>query len=91
MTATKELTLVNKYGMHVRPAGAFAKVCQKYACDVTVDNAGNAVSGKSVLSLMTLEAPVGTVLRVTAVGDDADLCLAELEELVANHFGIADE
>ena len=91
MTITKELTLVNKYGMHVRPAGALAKACQKYACDVTVSNAGTSVSGKSVLGLMTLEAPVGTVLKVVAEGDDADLAVAEIEELVRNHFGIADE
>ena len=91
MTITKELTLVHKYGMHVRPAGALAKVCQKYASDVTVENAGNAVSGKSVLGLMTLEAPVGTVLKVTVDGEDADLAMAEIEELVRNHFGIADE
>lgn len=91
MTITRELTLVNKYGMHVRPAGALAKACQKYASDVTVANAGVSVSGKSVLGLMTLEAPVGTVLTVTAAGDDADLAMAEIEELVRNHFGIADE
>ena len=91
MTIVKEITLVNKYGMHVRPAGALAKVCQKYLCEISVENAGNVVSGKSVLGLMTLEAPVGTVLTVTAAGDDADLAMAEIEELVRNHFGIADE
>ena len=91
MTVTREVTLVNKYGMHVRPAGALAKVCQKYESEITVENAGNTVSGKSVLGLMTLEAPVGTVLKVTAEGGDADLAVAEIEELVKNHFGIADE
>ena len=91
MTISRELTLVNKYGMHVRPAGALAKVCQKYSCDVTDVNCGTSVSGKSVLGLMTLEAPVGTVLSVTAAGDDADLAMSEIEELVRNHFGIADE
>ena len=91
MTVVREVTLVNKYGMHVRPAGALAKVCQKYESEITVENAGNAVSGKSVLGLMTLEAPVGTVLKVTAEGGDADLAVAEIEELVKNHFGIADE
>jgi len=91
VTVTREVTLVNKYGMHVRPAGALAKVCQKYESEITVANAGNAVSGKSVLGLMTLEASVGTVLKVTAEGGDADLAVAEIEELVKNHFGIADE
>lgn len=91
MTITKEVQLINKYGMHVRPAGALAKVCQKYMSDVSVENAGNVVSGKSVLGLMTLEAPVGTVLKVTVEGDDADLVMAEIEELITNRFGIADE
>lgn len=91
MTITRDVTLVNKYGMHVRPAGALATLCQKYVADITFENAGNVVSGKSVLGLMTLEAPVGTVLKVVATGDDADLAVAEIEELVKNHFGIADE
>ena len=91
MTIVKELVLVNKYGMHVRPAGAFAKMCQKHICDITVANGDCSVSGKSVLGLMTLEAPVGTVLRVTASGPDAEQAMQELEELVNNHFGIADE
>ncbi len=91
MTITKEIALINKYGMHVRPAGALAKVCQKYMSEVTVVNASNSVSGKSVLGLMTLEAPVGTVLKITAEGDDANLVMAEIGELIANRFGIADE
>ncbi len=91
MTVRSEVTLVNKYGMHVRPAGALAKLCQKYESEITFENAGNVVSGKSVLGLMTLEAPVGTVLKVVAEGGDADLAVAEIEELVRNHFGIADE
>ncbi|MGI5870176.1 MAG: HPr family phosphocarrier protein [Kiritimatiellia bacterium] len=91
MTLTKEIPLINKYGMHVRPAGALARVCQKYMSEVTVSNGESTVSGKSVLGLMTLQAPVGTVLKFTAQGDDANLVLEEIEELVKNRFGIADE
>lgn len=91
MTITKEFELINKYGMHVRPAGVLAKICQKYMSEVSVTNGGITVSGKSVLGLMTLEAPVGTVLTVTAEGDDANLVMDEIEELIANRFGIADE
>jgi phosphotransferase system HPr-like phosphotransfer protein len=40
---------------------------------------------------MTLEAPKGTILKVTVTGSDADKAMAEIEELIANHFGIADE
>ena len=91
MIITKNLTLQNRYGMHVRPAGALAKTCLKYTCEVTVENGATFASGKSVLGLMMLEAPYGTTLKITADGEDAQLAMSEIEELIANRFGITDE
>ena len=91
MKVTRELELLNKYGMHVRPAGALAKVCQKFKADITVEKDGRAVSGKSVLGLMTLEAPCGSVLKFTVNGDDAQDAVDEIATLLANRFGILDE
>ena len=88
---TKELTLKNKYGMHVRPAGLFAKIASRFNADVEVEKDGNVVSGKSIMALMTLEAVCGTVLRVTASGPQAKEVLEELEALVARKFDIPDE
>jgi phosphocarrier protein len=88
---TKEFELINKYGMHVRPAGALAKLCQKYQSDVTVEKEGRSVSGKSVLGLMTLEAPYGTRLKVTVDGPDAEELIEAIGELIDNRFGIVDE
>ena len=88
---TKELTLQNKYGMHVRPAGLFAKVASRFDADVEVEKDGNSVSGKSIMALMTLEATCGTVLEVTASGPQAAEVLEELEALVARKFDIPDE
>lgn len=88
---TKELTLQNKYGLHVRPAGLFAKVASRYNADVEVEKDGNVVSGKSIMALMTLEAVCGTVLKVTASGPQAKDVLEELESLVSRKFDIPDE
>ena len=88
---TKELTLKNKYGMHVRPAGLFAKIASRFNADVEVEKDGNVVSGKSIMALMTLEAVCGTTLRVTAVGPQAREVLDELEALVSRKFDIPDE
>ena len=88
---TKELTLQNKYGMHVRPAGLFAKVASRFDADVEVEKDVNSVSGKSIMALMTLEATCGTVLKVTASGPQAAEVLEELEALVARKFDIPDE
>lgn len=88
---TRELTLLNKYGMHVRPAGLFAKVASRFDADIEVEKDGNAVSGKSIMALMTLEATCGTVLKVSASGAQSVEALDELEALVARKFDIPDE
>ena len=88
---TREFTLHNKYGMHVRPAGLFAKTASRFDADVEVEKDGNAVSGKSIMALMTLDATCGTVLKVTASGPQAVEVLDELEALVARKFDIPDE
>ena len=88
---TREITLLNKYGMHVRPAGLFAKVASRFDAEVTVEKDGNVVSGKSIMALMTLEAVCGTVLKVTAEGAQAKEALDELEALVGRKFDIPDE
>ena len=88
---TREFTLLNKYGMHVRPAGLFAKTASKFDAEIEVEKDGNVVSGKSIMALMTLEAVNGTVLKVTASGPQASEALDELEALVARKFDIPDE
>ncbi len=88
---TRELTLLNKYGMHVRPAGLFAKVAARYKSEVKVRKDGNTVSGKSIMGLMTLEASCGTRLKVSAEGEDARKALDALESLVKRKFDIAEE
>lgn len=88
---TREFVLLNKYGMHVRPAGLFAKVASRFNAEVDVEKDGSVVSGKSIMALMTLEAVCGTKLRVTASGPQGREVLDELEALVARKFDIPDE
>ena len=88
---TRQMTLLNRYGMHVRPAGLFARTASQFDADIMVEKDGNVVSGKSIMALMTLEAVKGTVLTVSAEGPQAKEALDELAELVEQKFGIPDE
>ena len=87
----REFVLRNRYGMHVRPAGLFAKVASRFNADVQVEKDGSVVSGKSIMALMTLEAACGATLRVTASGPQARDVLDELQGLVERKFDIPDE
>lgn len=88
---TKVVLLKNKYGMHVRPAGLFAKVASKYRADVIVEKDGIKAPGKSIMALMTLEAVCGSELKLSATGEDAVAVLDELAALVDRKFDIPDE
>lgn len=88
---TRELTLLNRYGMHVRPAGLFAKTASKYDAEIEVEKDGNVVSGKSIMALMTLEAVCGSVLRISASGPQAEEALDDLAALIGRKFDIPDE
>jgi len=79
---TREFEIRNQYGIHARPAALFVKTAARFDADITVEKDGNAVSGKSIMGLMTLEAGRGAVLRVTASGSDGEEALDHLEALI---------
>lgn len=87
----RSVCLLNKYGLHVRPASLFAKVASRYNADVYVEKDGNVVSGKSILALMTLGAVCGTKLSLSAIGVQSTEVLDELVGLVSRKFDIPEE
>ena len=86
MTCTQEFTIVNKMGMHARPAAQFVKRASKFECEVWVEKDDEQVNGKSIMGLMMLAAGKGSKVKFLAKGDDAQLMLNELEALFAKKF-----
>jgi len=85
-TLKKELTVVNKLGIHARPAAMFVKTANRFTCDIFVEKDGEKVNGKSIMGLMMLAAGPGCKLTVHADGKDANAAVAELEELLKRKF-----
>jgi phosphocarrier protein HPr len=83
---TKELTIVNKLGIHARPAAMFVKTANRFACEIFVEKDGEKVNGKSIMGLMMLAAGPGSKLTVHAEGSDASRALTEIETLLKRKF-----
>ena len=83
----KDLTIENRNGLHARPAALFVKTSSKYRSEVWVEKDGERVNGKSIMGLMMLAAGKGSVLRVSAEGEDAQTVLDALEQLIRTRFG----
>ena len=82
----RDLTIVNRFGIHARPAALFVKAARQFESDILVEKDNDVVSGKSIMGLLTIEGRQGTVLKVSATGSDADEALDALEELVKQKF-----
>lgn len=82
-----EVTIVNKYGLHARPAMQFVELANKYACGIEVTKASLTVDAKSIMSVMRLAATKGTKLKIIADGNDATEAVEALTELIDSGFG----
>lgn len=80
------LTLLNKQGLHARAAAAFIKALQGLDVEVLVSWEGRTVNGRSILELLTLGAPQGSVLEIHIQGADAAIALTALTKLAENRF-----
>ena len=59
-TLTREMVVINKLGIHARPAAMFVKTANRFGCDVFVEKDGEKVNGKSIMGLMMLAAGPGS-------------------------------
>ncbi len=80
-------TIVNRLGLHARPAMAFVDCAAAFTSAVSVRKGDTEVDGKSIMQMMMLAATKGTTLQVTCEGDDADAACEAIRRLIADGFG----
>jgi phosphocarrier protein HPr len=83
---SRELVILNRYGLHARPAALFVKTSNRFKAEIWVEKDGEEVNGKSIMGLMMLAAGHGSKIIVSASGTDAEKFLKEIEDLVASRF-----
>jgi phosphotransferase system HPr (HPr) family protein len=82
----KEFTILNKLGIHARPAAQFVKTANRFGANVFVEKDGEEVDGKSIMGLMMLAAGHGSIIVVTAEGDDETAAMEALGDLIGRKF-----
>ncbi len=78
--------IVNRAGMHARPAAEFVKLAGRFSADIRLEKDALEVNGKSIMGVLMLAAEQGSRLRLLASGDDAEDALDALAELVGRGF-----
>jgi phosphocarrier protein len=83
----REVKIVNKLGIHARPAAEIVKTAGKFKASITIVRDDLEVNAKSIMGVMMLAAEFGSTIVLRATGDDADAALDALAACIANKFG----
>ena len=86
MGLSKTVTIINRKGLHARPAALFVKLANTFDCRIRIHEGEKNVDGKSIMGMMMLAASQGTQIIIDAEGTDASLALEALSNLVAEGF-----
>lgn len=78
MMIEEKVKIVNKAGLHTRPAATIVKLASKYKSDFFISKDGINVNGKSIIGVMTLVAEMGSELLLSFQGEDEEQAAKEI-------------
>lgn len=84
---SKDFTIKNKMGLHMRPANVFVTEMTKFNSDVNIIMNGKKINGKSIMNIMAACIKFGSEITVECDGADEAEMLAKATELIESGFG----
>lgn len=82
----KEVSILNRAGLHTRPAATLVKLASKYKSDFYIIQDNLVVNGKSIIGVMTLAAEQGSKLILRFDGEDEKEAAREIVDYFNRGF-----
>jgi len=84
---SRDVTVVNRLGMHARAAAKFVHLATRFASQVRVTRDARHMDGKSIMGILLLAAACGSTITISADGADETAAVEALVALVQSGFG----
>lgn len=84
---SKNLTVVNPSGLHLRPAGVLSQTAMKFKCDVTIQCGEKKIIAKSVLNVMAAGIKAGTDITLICDGEDEAEAMEAISQAIESGLG----
>jgi phosphocarrier protein len=85
---SKNVTIVNAEGMHMRPAGMIAKLAKEHPdTEVTMKANGKDIKAKAIMQIMAAGIKKGTDVEIIANGGNEQAVLDEFVAMFEDGFG----
>ncbi len=86
MGASRKITIINKKGLHARPAAGFVKLAGNFESKIRIKSDDKDVDGKSIMGVMMLAAAKGSQIEIIANGVDEAEAISTLSDFVSGGF-----
>lgn len=83
-----QVTMIDKIGFHARTAAMFAKQAATFSSAINIEFNNKSVNGKSMLAIMTLGVKCNDTIEIKIDGEDEEIAMKSLSELIQNNFNI---
>ncbi len=82
----QDLKILNRLGLHARPAALIVQTACNFASNIELTKDNVSINAKSIMGVMMLAAEFGSTVRVSASGTDEKQALAALQKLFEDKF-----
>lgn len=82
------MKILNKYGLHTRPATALVNEASKYESEIYIVYNGVRANAKSILGILILAIEPGAEVIIEANGPDEKEAIEKIDSLIARKFGL---
>ncbi|AKH39602.1 MULTISPECIES: HPr family phosphocarrier protein [Nitrosomonas] len=83
----KEVTIINKLGLHARASAKLTRLASQFQSEVWLIRNGRRVNAKSIMGVMTLAANKGSTVAIEITGADETEAMQALTNLINGYFG----
>ena len=87
---SRQVMIQNRLGLHARSASAFVKTASAFGACVEVRSPHATANGKSIMSMLMLQAAIGTEIELIVDGADEEAAIDALVALINARFGEAE-
>lgn len=85
-SSDRKVCIVNDLGLHLRAAGALVQLASRFDSDIVLRRGSTEANAKSIMSVLSLAAGKGVELQLSAQGDDAEVAVQSLSQLIEAGF-----
>ena len=86
----KTYKIVLAEGLHARPTTLLVTAVNQFKSDVTMTFKEKTVNLKSIMGVMALGVAPGSIIEISATGEDAEAMMAKVNEVMTSN-GIGEE